>query len=190
MSLTLFVIEDYEPALSREALLIEEFKALYSNNYNKQKGDTQGRKKFRAIQECRFIYHYCDYRSEYSEYDDHERKLESLLAAGLPENYKFSPQMEACIKVFIKLQETRMLKTLKVAEEALDKLRVYLSSIDFSEKDKNGALIHKPKEVMGLIGDLGVYNKKLSTLQKQVKAELKETESLRGDHKGGFDGAI
>ena len=42
---------------------------------------------------------------------------------------------------------------------------------------------------MGSIADLGNVNKKLSDLRKQVKAELKETASLRGDHEGGFDSA-
>lgn len=190
MSLTLFVIEDYEPRLSDEALLISEFKALHLLAYNKQAGDTQGRDRKRAISECRYIYHMYDYRSEFSEYDDEERHQESLLAAGLEEGYIFSDELKACIKKFVQLQETRMLKVLTTAEAALDKLRLYLDGIDFLEKDKNGNLVHKPKEIMASIADLGNINKKLKELRKLVKAELKETATLRGDHEGGFDGAV
>ena len=190
MSLTLFVIEDYESRLSDEALLVEEFKVLYAPTYNKQPGDTQGRERRRAIAECRYIYHFCDYRSEFSEYEDEERHIEALLAAGLAENYKISDEMQACMNIFLRLQETRMLKTLQTAEKTLDKLRTYYEDIDFNERDsKSGALVHKPKDIMGSIADLGNINKKLGDLRKQVKAELKETESLRGDHEGGFDGA-
>lgn len=190
MSLTLFIIEDYEPRLSDEALLIEEFKILYSLAYNRGKGDTQGRGRNRAIAECRFLYHYCDYRSEYSEYEDGERHEAALEAAGLDSRYNISKEMQACMNIFLKLQETRMLKTLVVAEHTLDKLRRYYNDVDFSEKDiKSGALVHNPKNIMASIADLGNVNKKLNDLRKQVKAELKETESLRGDHEGGFDGA-
>lgn len=189
MSLTLFVIEDYEPRLSDEALLIQEFKDLYALSYNRRTGDNQGRQRTRAIEECRYIYHYCDYRSEFSEYADTERKEEALLAAGLANDYKISKEMQSCIDIFLRLQETRMLKTLETAEGALDKIRDYYNTIDFKEKDDKNALVHKPKEIMASIADLGSVNKKLNDLQKQVKAELKETASLRGDHEGGFDGA-
>ena len=190
MSLTLFVIEDYEPKLSEEALLIQEFKDLYALSYNRRTGDHQGRLRVRAIEECRFIYHYCDYRSEYSEYEDDEKKEESLAAAGLANDYKISKEMQSCIDIFLRLQETRMLKTLEVAERTLDKLREYYEGVDFNTTDKNGALLHKPKDIMASVTDLGTVNKKLKELKKLVKAELKETESLRGDHEGGFDGAV
>lgn len=189
MSLTLFIIEDYEPRLSDEALLIEQFKVLHHRTYNRGSGDTQGRDRRRAIAECKFIYHYCDYRSEFSEYDGEERKEEALNAAGLAEDYDISKEMQSCIDIFLKLQETRMLKTLEIAEQTLDKVRDYYKDVDFSEKDDKGALLHRPKEVMASISDLGNVNKKLNELKKLVKAELKETEALRGDHEGGYDGA-
>ena len=189
MSLTLFVIEDYEPKLSDEALLIEEFKVLHSLSYNRQPGDTQGRERRRALKECRYIYHYCDYRSEFSEYNDVERDIEAKNAADLPLDYEISIEFKNCIDIFTAIQETRMLKTLRVAENTLDKVRDYYEGVDFLEKDKNGSLVHKPKEIMAAIADLGSVNNKLTALQKQVKAALKETASLRGDHEGGFDGA-
>jgi len=189
MSLTLFVIEDYEPRLSDEALLIEEFRALYTLAYNKRKGDVQGRERKRAIQECRYIYHMFDYRSEFSEYEDDERHIEACVSAEIDKDYKQSKEMKACITIFNKLQETRMLKTLTTAEQTLDKVREYYNAVDFLEKDEKGALVHKPKDIMASIADLGSVNKKLGDLRKQVKAELKDTESLRGDHEGGHDGA-
>ena len=189
MSLTLFTIEDYVPRLSDETLLIEEFRVLHTMAYNKRKGDVQGRNRIRAIQECRYIYHMYDYRSEFSEYEDDERKVEALTSSELEENYTISDQMQACIDIFIKLQNTRMLKTLVTAEKTLDKIRSYYDGVNFNEVDEKGALVHKPKDIMASITDLGNVNKKLSDLRKQVKAELKETASLRGDHEGGFDSA-
>ena len=189
MSLTLFTIVDFEPILSPEALLIEEFKVLHSLEYNKQEGDSQGRERKRAIQECRFLYHFCDFRSEYSEFEDDEKKEESRVAAGFNEDFEISNELQACIDVFIKLSVTRMLKTLDVAELTLDKLRKHFESIDFNERDKNGALVHKPKEVMASIADLGSVHKKIKELRKLVKEEMKETTTLKGDHEPGFDGA-
>ncbi len=190
MSLTLFSIENFDPKLSDEALLIEEFKVLHSLDYNKQEGDSQGRERKRAIQECRFLYHYCDFRSEYSEYRDEEKKEEARIAAQFDENFVISDELQACINVFVKLQETRMLKTLDVAELTLDKLRDYYEGIDFNERDiKSGAIVHNPKNVMASIADLGNTNKKLNELRRLVKAEMKETASLKGDHEGGYDGA-
>lgn len=189
MSLTLFSIVDFEPKLSEEALLIEEFKVLYSLPYNRQEGDSQGRERKRAIQECRFLYHFCHYKSEYTESNEEERFEESVSAAHLPETFVMSDELKACAGVVTKLQNTRMLKTLDVAELTLDKLRDYFKDIDFNEKDKGGALVHKPKEVMASIMDLGNTNKKLVDLRKLVKESMKETSSLKGDHEPGFDGA-
>ena len=189
MSLTLFTIEEFEPRLSDEALLIEEFKILHSLNYNKQPGDTQGRDRKRALQECRYLFHMYDYRSEFSEYEEKDRQIEALNAAALPLDYEISKELKDCIDIFVSMQETRMLKTLKTAETTLDKLRAYYDGVNFNEKDKNGNLVHKPKDIMASISDLGNVNKKLADLTKRVKQELKETETLRGDHEGGFDGA-
>lgn len=192
MSLTLFSIIDFEPKLSDEALLIEEFKILHSLDYNKQSGDSQGRERKRAISECKYLYHFADFRSEFSEDNEADRHEASVRAAGLDaETFKTSPELDACIKLYTKLQKTRMLKTLDVAEETLDKLRDYYSTIDFSEKDpKSGLILHNPKNIMASIADLGNINKKLGELRKLVKAEMKETASLRGDKESGHDGAV
>ncbi len=190
MSLTLFVIEDFEPKLSEEALLIEEFRILYSPAYNKGPGDTQGRNRYRAIKECKYIYHMFDYRSEFSEYDDKERQIEALTSADLALEYEISIELRNCCIIFQQLQETRMLKVLRTAEGALDKLRAYFDTVDFNEKDKNGNLVHKPKDLMAAIADLGVTNKKLKDLEKLVRNELKESVTLKGDHESGFDSAV
>jgi len=189
MSLTLFSIIDFEPKLSEEALLIEEFKVLFGLAYNKAKGDTQGRERKRALQECRYLYHKYDYKSEYSEYNETEKEVEALQAAGLPLDYKISKELQACGEVFIKLQDTRMLRALHTAEGALDKVDEYYKAVDFAELTLKGELLHNPDKVMTSISNLGIVNKKLSDLRKLVRSELKAAEGLRGDKEGGLDTA-
>ena len=189
MSLTLFTVIDFVPQLSEQAILIEPFRVLHTMAYNKRKGDTQGRERKRAIEECRYIYHMYHYASEFSEYDKEERHREALISAGLTEKFVISKELQACIDIFIKLQSTRMLKTLATAENALDKAREYYDSVDFTILTDKGELLHNIKNVMASISDLGVTNKKLEDLKKLVKAQLKETTALRGDHEGGYSTA-
>ena len=183
----LFRIENYKAAINKQdVILIPEFRVMMELKYNKQKGDHQGRQRHRALKEFTFLYFYVDYRSDYSNYTEKERRTESLKAAELDEEYNISPELEAAIEKYRDLQETRALKLLKSANNAIDKIRLFYDSLDFTEEDSNGKLKHDPNRVLTSINGLSKTLESLEKLEKRVKQSLKQDLGVRGDGEGGL----
>ena len=189
MGMKLFKIEDYSPVPTEEAYAIKEFSDLLTLQYNKGKGDTQGRKRYRGIKELEFIFFFVDYRSEFAKYAKEERRIEALHAAGLDENYKISKELTAAITQYRKLQETRPIKLLNAARQAVDKMTEYFNSVELTIEGPNGNLIPNPdvqaKDVMANLSNLAKVLKGLDDLEDQIKTQEMQTQSLRGEAEPG-----
>ena len=185
----LFKIEDYSPVPTEEAYAIKEFNELLTLGYNKQKGDTQGRKRLRGIKELEFIFFFVDYRSEFAKYPKEERRIEALHAAGLDETYKISKELTAAITQYRKLQETRPVKLLNAARQAVDKMTEYFDSVELTIEGPNGTLIPNPdvqaKDVMANLANLAKVLKGLDDLEDQIKTQEMQSQSLRGEAEPG-----
>lgn len=109
----LFTIkEDFTVDLNREWIsTIREFKALLVRDKG-SKGDTGGRKKLQAQREFTFIYHYCDYRSTFTNYSEKDRRTNALKNAGFKEDFDINKDEELCqaVEVYKALQETPAVK--------------------------------------------------------------------------------
>lgn len=183
----LFKIENFVAIINKkDVYLIPEFKALLELKYNKDKGDHDGRKRIRAHKEFTYIYFMWDYRSKYSEYSEKERHREALNASRLPEDYELSKELIAAIIVYKELNDTRILKLCRSAENMIDKLRLFWDSLDLNETDDNGKYRHDTNKIMANIRALAQTTKSLEDLQEQVKQKLKETSGTRGDQEEGF----
>ena len=183
----LFRIENYKALINKtDVYLVPEFKAMLELKYNTQKGDHQGRNRVRAYKEFTFLYFYIDYRSEYNNYTETEKKAEALLAANLPEDYSFSKELKAAIKKYKELQETRILKLLNAANNAIDKIRIYYDNLDFTSTDNQGKPRHDPSKVLISINGLAKTIESLEKLEKKVKQSLKQDTGVRGDSEEGF----
>ena len=182
----LFKVESFEPEPSEEFFLIKEFEALYTLKYNSGfAGDTQGRNRLRGLAEAKFIFFYCDHKSEFAKYDAEERKREAIDAANLPEDYKISDVLEAAMKRYEKLSESRNLRLLKGANAAVDKLTAYLNQVDFTTLDSNGKFLHDPKDLISNIGNLGKIIEGLEKLEEAVRKDEGEESSTRGSAEKG-----
>jgi hypothetical protein len=144
------------------------------------KGDADGRKKYLSKKIFTFIYHYCDFLSQFSDFGQEERRKEALYNAGLEES-DITTTVEIAIEKYKKLQETRVLKLLEASNNAIDKLSDYFNDIDFESRDVNDKLIHSPKDVMSNIQNLDKVYGGLKALEERVKKELKESARVRGD---------
>jgi hypothetical protein len=161
---------------------IPEFKKIISSDRG-SKGDADGRKKLHAIKVFTFIYHYCDFQSQFIDYDDNRRREEALHNAGLCEDDVTIVAVEIAIDKYNKLQDTRILRLLNSANGAIDKLTDYFDNIDFELRDINDKLMYSPKEINGLIQSLDKTYSGQKSLEDRVKKELKETARVRGDVK-------
>ena len=171
---------DYNVVPEKETImLIPEFKILWSLNYNKMKGDTKGLERRKGGAEIVFLYFYCDYRSEFAELSDEERKNRALISADLPDNYKISGELDDAIGMYRHLQETRELKLVSAAYKKVDKLQEYLDS-DSDVTDENY------KAAMDSISKIGPLLKGLKDLEIQLKKQEAGNKGIRGGQESGF----
>lgn len=171
---------NYMVELNKEWIsTIPEFAKIIKDDRG-SKGDTQARKKLHATKVFTFIYHYCDYQSQFSDYDEDERRKEALYNAGLEES-NITVTVEIAIEKYKKLQSTRILRLLEASNSAIDKLSQYFNDIDFSLVDASNKLQYDPKSVMASIQNLDKVYGGLKDLEARVKKELKEVARVRGD---------
>ena len=188
---------------------IKEFKVILVRDKG-AKGDTQARKKLQAQKEFTFIYHYCDYRSQFWNYSEKDRFAKALKNAELDPKTDISKdaELQAAIEVYMALQETPSLELLtelkdglhtskKVVKKIREDLEAKLDAADFDEPEvsvKNGKnVLIDPVEKITLrlkaLMDIGnALPKTLETieeLEEKVKKELQDAPVLRGGAKKG-----
>jgi hypothetical protein len=171
---------DYTVEPNKEGLfLIPEFKGLFTLNYNKAPGDVDGRKRIRAQKEIIYIYFMYDIESEYLNFSEGQRHLESLKAAGLDEDYKISKEMEAAIEKFRAASESREIKMLKSAYKRIDKLIKFWEDQVITNPNHSTAI---QKEIQGLAQLMDSLRK----VEDQVKKNIKSASKIRGDQEPGY----
>jgi hypothetical protein len=181
-----FTIEDYVPVPSQEFLLIEEFKELFMPRYNAGfDGDNTGRYKKRGHAEAKFLFFFCDYKSEFSKFDKDSRMAEALSAAGLPVDHPISDKLEAAIVRYNTLKVSRNLRLLQSANIAIDKLEKYFADVDFTAVHPDGSAKYNPKDIISNISNLGKVLEGLEKLQEAVEKEEGQESSARGDAEKG-----
>jgi hypothetical protein len=175
---------EYMVELNREWIsTIDEFKILLRRDRG-SKGDADGRKKIHAQREFTFIYHYCDFKSQYREYPEYERWTEALKNAGLTDG-DVDDAVKAAIERYKSFQETRSLKLIDAAYVGIDKLREYFLTVDLNEKDLNDRLVNDSKKLSSNIKDVGHLLNSIKELEDMTKAELEEKSRIRGGAKRG-----
>lgn len=187
MDKILKINENNEAELLREELeLIPEFKPLLALNYNKQPGDVDGRKRVRATKEFTYIWFMHSNYSPYREYDDKERHEESLATALLPSTFTPSTELLLAIKKYKTLNESRILKLIRAAEAAIDKVKDYFNTIDFTKETSTGALVNKPTDVIRAIKELDGVSEGLEKLAARQRTEQNQFVSARGQQEVGW----
>lgn len=183
--MAIFKIEDFTPVPNDEFFMIEEFGALFKLKYNEAPGDKQGRQRLRGTAEARFLYFYCDHKSEFAKFSLDERRIESLVSAGLPEDHPISKTLEAAITRYEKLNNSRNIRLLKGANAAVDKLAQYFEGVDFTQKDNNNNLVYDPKDLITNVGNLGKVIEGLEKLREAVMKDEGQESTTRGQAEKG-----
>jgi len=170
---------EYEIEPEQETiLLVPEFKVIWSLAYNKQEGDRDGRSRKRGRAELVYLYFYCDYRSEFSELSDVERKEAAMDSAGLNPDYTLSGELGAARDKYIELQETRELKLLNSAYGVVDKLRLYFEQIEITDTNS--------KSTIDNLSKLGPVLAGVKKLEDQVRKAQGNAGKARGGGERGF----
>jgi hypothetical protein len=167
--------------------LLEAYRTINSLNYNKQPGDTEGRKRTRVKTELKYVYLMYHPRTLYREYSEEEKHFEAKMESKLPENWVPSTELELFIAAYRKHSKPRVEKLLDAAEKAIDKVRIYLETVNFSERTAGGAIVNHPGDILKLISDLPKTAQSLQELQQQAKSHLiAPATKSRGDQQMGW----
>lgn len=169
---------------SEYARAIKPFKDIVRRDRG-SKNDSQGRKKYQASRELAFIYFMEDPRSPYFSLAEDSRKEKSIeVIFGEDSDWKPDDLVEEAREVYRDSIETNPVRLLRSAHKAINDIREYLENIDFDERTKSDSLVHKPKDVMKTISDLGNVVEGLEQLEKQVKSQLQKDDS---ENRGGVN---
>lgn len=159
-------------------MLIPEFYALWNRRYNHQDGDRDGKRRNRCKMEIVYLYFFCDYRSEFFDLTNSERREAAMDAAGMRDDYKFSDQLITAQDKYFSMQETRELKLLKSAYGVIDKLNLYFTQIEITDSNSKATIDNMSKVGAALAG--------LKKLEDQMMKEQRQDGHIRGGQEKGF----
>lgn len=174
-------------------LLVKEFAILWKEERNKCKEDPKGIKKLRAYREFAYIYLALDFKSPYFEFLEQEKHLAAMEDSGLSQKEFDDEDFRAACRKYMEIKDSsRVLSLIKTAFRTLEKMRIFLDSIDFTERDElnGGKYINDPKKILESIAQIGKMNDYLKELELTYKRGLKADSKLRGDNEPGFGDTI
>lgn len=172
----------YDVELNKEwMLLIPEFKTLIHADKGSQ-GDHDGRKKLKARKQFGYIYFVVDFKSPIESWEFSKKHDEALRYTGLDEKDVSNASVRKALEKYeeLQLEAARALRSLKSARKALDAIDEYYENINFQEKDKQGKLLHNPKEVASSVAGLNKMYDELEKFERRVYEQLKESTTIRG----------
>lgn len=160
---------------SPEALTLAPFKKLWTRDRNRLKKN--------AIEQMSYIYFMCDYKSDYNNIRDLQERSEIVKEACVSDmkGFKEDSDIKAAMKFYTDRSRTVSMSLLENARDAVDRLSIFLATIDFSELDNKGGLKFNPKQISDTIATLGKQVDSLAALEEQVKKEISaKSELLKG----------
>ena len=171
-----------------EILLVREFAALLDSERNKCDADEEGKFKLRAFREFKYIYLAIHWNSPYADYYAQDKHQESLKDAEMSEEEFNDPLFRAACRKFKELQDSnRSIKLLEAARITVDRCIQYFLTVDPLERDEvTFKPIYKVKDIQAELSNLNKVHESLVQLESQVKKELQETSSLRGNAEDGY----
>lgn len=172
-----------------EILLVKEFATLYDASRNKCKKDPTGIHRLRAWREFKYIFLMLDFKSPYLEYIEQERHEQAMKDSELTNEEWEDPDFRAACRKYMEIKDSsRILSLIKTAFRTLEKMRVFLDNIEFTDMDGNGKYLNDPKKVLESIGQIKKMNDYLRELEDDYKKDQESTNTrYRGDVEIGLD---
>lgn len=166
-------LDNYQIVIEDELLLLTPFKKLYKSD------KTRGKDNFYNF--LTIVYFTYDPRSDYSYISNDELRLKEVCESnGFDYPKKFNDLEIDCINLYKKLTTTLSQELLRSTKVAIDKLRTFLESIDFNDKDDKGRLIFTPQAITATIKQIPQLSKELKDAEQAVAKEIEEQGRARG----------
>ena len=165
--------EGYTLTIEPEALTIKSIKNLWNRDKSKNKE--------RALSELGYIYFMVDPRSTYSyitDIDSREEKI--ILEEGLPKGWKPDKVVQDAMKSYKDSIVTTSYLLLEDTKFAVDNLRKYLRSMDFTETDDKGKPKYPVNTLATAVNQVADLAEKLMKAERTVAQEIVENSKMRG----------
>lgn len=158
---------------------IKEFRDLIARDRG-SKGDSQGRSKQKATRELAYVFHMHSPESPYVGWAPEVRE-EKVVQALFPPDWEWKKDalVEAAEKKFIELTETELVRMLRSARLAVNKITDYLDGVTFVYEE-GGPEPSDIGEVMKVFKDLKGVVDTLEDLQDRVAKQLGQGSRLKG----------
>ena len=176
--MSLFTIENSNPTITAEGLLIKEYKDIWIADKTKDKS--------KAINALAYVYYSTDFKSIYLGYTKGLR--EERLGEDFMGSIKYKPEglILKAIKKYEELQQTPTMNFLKAARYAQQATEDYFMGIDYKERDDRGNIVYKGTEVTKMLKDCAGIKEALDKLTEAVKKEQSNGSTARGGGVGGM----
>ena len=171
---------------SEEVKLVPEIQCLFTLKYNQSKGDKDGRKRYRALDELKYLHLMYSPKSPYRDYSDTERKEECKRDCKFGNDWEESTELKLLIPKFIKGNQNKLARLLATTDKMLDKLDTHYNNLDLEERDDKGKYTNDPKEIMMALKQLPALAQTLQELERQVKTGSVGNPKSKGDHELGW----
>lgn len=170
-----------------EAKLVPEVQAMLTLNYNKSPGDIAGRKRYKALTELRYMYLVYSPKSPYRDYLSEKEKIdEAKQDCGFSSTWVESKELKDVIQKYLKGNENKITRSLRLVEKFLDKFETHLLGIDLNERTTNEGLVHAPAAIMKTLQELPRFLSTLQELEQQARLGLVAAPTSKGDHELGW----
>ena len=166
--MNLFTLDHNRVVTSPEALVIKEFKDLWSRDTTKNKNI--------AVEELAYVYYMTDYQSLYRQYDTDTRELKVIKDVISDKKWLPDDVVRAAILKYVELQETPSMGVLRDARTALYKIREYFRDISVTD-DTSGKVT---QTLINNVAKLGDLIQGLKSLEELVEKEITEGKRIRG----------
>lgn len=164
-----------------EILTLVPFKKIYDSHSNKEE----------VISIFAFIYFYSDPRSDYQYLVNNESREKAIKEGlGLPDDWTITPDIQEAITFYESFKPMASL-LLEDTRFAVDKLRIALREIDFTQVDDKGKPIYPLNTLTSTIKLIPSLVRDLNDAEKAVNSEIRADIKARGSQeKSLFDDGI
>ena len=169
----LFKFENFQLTITEEALLIKAFRDLWERDESKNKEQ--------FFLEMGFVYFVYDPRSDFMFIVNEEDRIPKVKEeVGIPEDWEPDAKILRAIETYKLLITTVSTSAIDSSRKLIDKLKVYLDTIDLNEKDSKGAPVHSLSNITATIKQIPALTIDLQKAEKVLNSEIEENAKMRG----------
>lgn len=169
-----------------EIRLVPELQVISTLVYNRGPKDSSGRKKYRLLNELKYLYLVYSPKSPYKDYSPTDRLQEAISDCNFTPDWKPSKELNALIARYNAATPNRIMRLLKTTEDFIDKFDKHLRNIDLDERNAAQGLVHKATDIMGTLERLPRLSETLFELEKQARVGVVTKVTSKGDHEVGL----